>query len=307
MSQEKSPIKQKQKHRKSSRVTSQSKDSTSTNISRNAKKSANIQVKNVFSSPFHIKWPTVSDVDRDAIIQSISTTIPKRRRQRRRNKQTQTQTLPLTSSKAATMTSPIATINVESNAVRYGDELALGLNEVTRALEKGIARLVVVCRDVQPPVLVQHLPILAQQRDVPICLLPTSPYTLAHLFGLRTLIAFAFKNVANSKYDELMKFISARTPTVEVEWLRARHNVTLFPLKVHHHHRRRRHHHPTASKAASVRHDSMPKSRTTQATTTAAPCASLPQQPADKNAQSTVVANEEELLSRSRRNDNAQD
>ena len=42
-----------------------------------------------------------------------------------------------------------------------------GTNEVTKALEKGIAKLVVYAKDVQPAEIVMHLPILAKEKNVP--------------------------------------------------------------------------------------------------------------------------------------------
>lgn len=42
-----------------------------------------------------------------------------------------------------------------------------GTNEVTKALEKGIAKLVVYAKDITPPEIVMHLPVLAKEKNVP--------------------------------------------------------------------------------------------------------------------------------------------
>lgn len=42
-----------------------------------------------------------------------------------------------------------------------------GTNEVTKALEKGIAKLVVYAKDTQPAEIVMHLPVLAKEKNVP--------------------------------------------------------------------------------------------------------------------------------------------
>jgi len=42
-----------------------------------------------------------------------------------------------------------------------------GSNEVTKALERGTAKLVVYAKDVTPPEIVMHLPLLAKERNVP--------------------------------------------------------------------------------------------------------------------------------------------
>ncbi|OGD53655.1 50S ribosomal protein L7ae [Candidatus Bathyarchaeota archaeon RBG_13_38_9] len=41
-----------------------------------------------------------------------------------------------------------------------------GTNETTKAIERGIAKLVVIAEDVEPPQIVAHLPILCEERKV---------------------------------------------------------------------------------------------------------------------------------------------
>lgn len=41
-----------------------------------------------------------------------------------------------------------------------------GVNEVTKAVERGVAKLVVVAKDVEPKELVQHLPILCEEKGI---------------------------------------------------------------------------------------------------------------------------------------------
>jgi len=42
-----------------------------------------------------------------------------------------------------------------------------GTNETTKAIERGIAKLVIIAEDVEPPEVVAHLPILCDERKVP--------------------------------------------------------------------------------------------------------------------------------------------
>ena len=42
-----------------------------------------------------------------------------------------------------------------------------GINEATKALERGIAKLVVFAKDVQPKEITLHLPVLAKEKGVP--------------------------------------------------------------------------------------------------------------------------------------------
>ena len=42
-----------------------------------------------------------------------------------------------------------------------------GVNEATKALERGTAKLVAYAKDVQPAEIVMHLPVLAKEKGVP--------------------------------------------------------------------------------------------------------------------------------------------
>ncbi|MCD6463989.1 50S ribosomal protein L7ae [Candidatus Woesearchaeota archaeon] len=42
-----------------------------------------------------------------------------------------------------------------------------GTNETTKAVEKGIAKLVIVAKDVNPKEIVMHLPLLCKEKNIP--------------------------------------------------------------------------------------------------------------------------------------------
>jgi len=46
-------------------------------------------------------------------------------------------------------------------------KIKAGLNEVTKAVERGTAKLVVLAEDVSPPELVMHIPLLCQEKNIP--------------------------------------------------------------------------------------------------------------------------------------------
>jgi len=48
-----------------------------------------------------------------------------------------------------------------------------GTNETTKAVERGIAKLVVIAEDVEPPEVVAHLPILCEERNIPYIFVPS--------------------------------------------------------------------------------------------------------------------------------------
>lgn len=44
-------------------------------------------------------------------------------------------------------------------------KLKKGVNEVTKAVERGIAKLVLIAKDVNPPEIIMHLPPLCEEKD----------------------------------------------------------------------------------------------------------------------------------------------
>ncbi|MDG6938847.1 MAG: 50S ribosomal protein L7ae [Nitrososphaerota archaeon] len=50
---------------------------------------------------------------------------------------------------------------------RQTGKVRKGTNEATKAIERGVAKLVVVAEDVDPPEVVAHLPLLAEERKTP--------------------------------------------------------------------------------------------------------------------------------------------
>ncbi|OKY77125.1 MAG: Ribosomal protein L7AE [Candidatus Methanohalarchaeum thermophilum] len=52
-------------------------------------------------------------------------------------------------------------------------KISKGTNEVTKALERGTAELIVIAEDVEPEEIVAHLPMLAKENDVPYIYVPS--------------------------------------------------------------------------------------------------------------------------------------
>jgi large subunit ribosomal protein L7Ae len=48
-----------------------------------------------------------------------------------------------------------------------------GTNEVTKAIERGISKLVIIAEDVEPPEVVAHLPILCEERGAAYAFVPS--------------------------------------------------------------------------------------------------------------------------------------
>jgi len=52
-------------------------------------------------------------------------------------------------------------------------EIRQGVNEVTKALERKNAKLVIIATDVEPPEIVAHLPILSKEKETPYTFVPS--------------------------------------------------------------------------------------------------------------------------------------
>ncbi|MBS3102588.1 50S ribosomal protein L7Ae [Candidatus Woesearchaeota archaeon] len=58
-----------------------------------------------------------------------------------------------------------------------------GTNEATKALEKGTAKLVVIAKDVSPPEITMHIPLLAEEKNV-VCVQVPSKEELGAAAGI---------------------------------------------------------------------------------------------------------------------------
>ena len=48
-----------------------------------------------------------------------------------------------------------------------------GTNEVTKAIERGVAKLVIVAKDVSPPEIIMHLSPLCKEKNIPLIEVPS--------------------------------------------------------------------------------------------------------------------------------------
>ena len=56
---------------------------------------------------------------------------------------------------------------------RNTGKVAKGTNEVTKFIERGNAALVLIAEDVDPAEIVAHIPVLAEEKEIPYVYLPT--------------------------------------------------------------------------------------------------------------------------------------
>jgi large subunit ribosomal protein L7Ae len=59
----------------------------------------------------------------------------------------------------------VSTYDIVEKAAKTG-KVDKGVNEVTKAVERGVAKFVVVATDIDPKELTQHLPILCKEKEI---------------------------------------------------------------------------------------------------------------------------------------------
>lgn len=63
-------------------------------------------------------------------------------------------------------------------------KLKKGINEATKAIERGVAKLVVVAKDVNPPEVIMHMQPLCTEKNI-VCIMVPSKDELGTVAGLR--------------------------------------------------------------------------------------------------------------------------
>ncbi|GAA6103520.1 ribonuclease P protein subunit p38 [Tachysurus ichikawai] len=101
---------------------------------------------------------------------------------------------------------------------RLRNELAIGINEVTKCLEKNELGLVLVCDSVKPAHMTSHLISLSQTRSVPACQVPSLSASLAGQLGLTSVLALGFKRQGGAFADTIAA-LTPKVPLFDVSWV----------------------------------------------------------------------------------------
>ncbi len=95
--------------------------------------------------------------------------------------------------------------------IRKTGKIKKGVNEVTKAVERGLAKLVVVADDVSPKEILMHLPVLCKEKKVPIVSVP-SKQELGGSVGLEistASVAVIDAGKAKAELEEITKKVSS--------------------------------------------------------------------------------------------------
>jgi large subunit ribosomal protein L7Ae len=96
----------------------------------------------------------------------------------------------------------ISVYDIVEKAAKTG-KIDRGINEVTKAIERGVALLVVYASDVNPKELTQHLPILAKEKGIK-CIEADSKQKLGLAAGISVSTgAVAIIQAGDAKLDSL--------------------------------------------------------------------------------------------------------
>ena len=57
--------------------------------------------------------------------------------------------------------------------VQKTGKIRIGINECTKAIERGTAKLIIMAEDISPPEIVMHLPALCEEKNIPYSYSPT--------------------------------------------------------------------------------------------------------------------------------------
>ncbi|MYB30582.1 MAG: 50S ribosomal protein L7ae [Cenarchaeum sp. SB0663_bin_5] len=86
-----------------------------------------------------------------------------------------------------------------------------GTNEVTKAIERNTAKMVIIAEDVDPPEVVAHLPILCDEQKIPFAFVP-SQQEMGKSLGLETRsAATAIMDSGDAKHivDQIIESLAA--------------------------------------------------------------------------------------------------
>ncbi|XP_016406238.1 ribonuclease P protein subunit p38-like isoform X2 [Sinocyclocheilus rhinocerous] len=97
-------------------------------------------------------------------------------------------------------------------------QLAIGINEVTKGLERNELSLVLVCNSVKPAHMTCHLIPLSKTRSVPACQVPSLSDTLAGLLGLKCVLALGFRR-GSEVFEDVVRAIPPVVPPLSVAWI----------------------------------------------------------------------------------------
>lgn len=187
-----------------------------------------IQAKTSFNSPFTSQWSQLPQEDMHFILKTltdkmISTGLEKKEVKVFRSWGKKKE------KKSPSTTESLSPDTQESEPSKNGwtdvaarRQLAIGINEVTKALERNELHLLLVCKSVRPNHMTNHLIALSATRGVPACQVPRLSQNLSAPLGLKSVLALGFRRCSSrdeEMFTDTIDAIKPKVPPLDVAWL----------------------------------------------------------------------------------------
>ncbi|NWW71505.1 RPP38 protein, partial [Climacteris rufus] len=191
------------------------------------RKAKKITVKTSLDNPFVFQWKTIDGEDMHFILQTLEERIkhiglkkiesPRKKKrsltkkQMERKRDTGTNEVPEGEETEGHRQKPGWT------DISIRRQLAIGVNEVTKALEKNELLLLLVCKSAKPAMITSHLLELSASRATAAGQVPRLSETVAPLLGLTSVLALGFRKPSDA-FAEAAEAIIPKIPALEVPW-----------------------------------------------------------------------------------------
>ncbi|KAG6934316.1 ribonuclease P/MRP subunit p38 [Chelydra serpentina] len=193
------------------------------------RKAKKITVKTSLNNPYDIKWNTLEGDDMHFILQTLEERIKhiglKKVETRRRKKRSIAKRQIKEKCDASEHPKEKETDHIQQEQgwtdLNIRKQLAIGINEVTRSLEKNELLLVLVCKSAKPTMITIHLIQLSASRAVPAGQVPRLSESIAPMLGLTSVLALGFKKNSDT-FTEVVEAIIPRIPSLDVPWIQHR-------------------------------------------------------------------------------------
>ncbi|XP_026173025.1 ribonuclease P protein subunit p38 [Mastacembelus armatus] len=185
-----------------------------------------IPVKTSFTSPFASTWSPLPQQDMHFILKTLQDKLASMGFEKREVKVFRPWRKKKNQKPAAAASEPVPQVqkcpkNGWTN-VAARRQLAIGINEVTKALERNELKLVLVCKSVKPKHMTSHLIALSATRGVPACQVPRLSQSLSEWLGLKSVLALGFRQCTSKDeevFTDTIDAIRPRVPSLDVAWL----------------------------------------------------------------------------------------
>ncbi|XP_039378437.1 ribonuclease P protein subunit p38 isoform X2 [Mauremys reevesii] len=196
------------------------------------RKAKKITVKTSLNNPYIIKWHTLERDDMHFILQTLEESIKhiglKKIETQRRKKRSIAKRQIKEKCDASDFSVLPKEKEIDHIQQKQGwtdlnvrKQLAIGINEVTRSLEKNELLLVLVCKSAKPTMITMHLIQLSASRAVPAGQVPRLSESIAPMLGLTSVLALGFKKNSDT-FTEVVEAIIPRIPSLNVPWIHHR-------------------------------------------------------------------------------------